>query len=88
MISLDKLPYVIAITCLYEGRLRLAREVLQRYPNPEEAWERISLPGKSAAWQRAQQELEPTYLCQLPDSLMSRQVSASCHISNTILTCI
>ncbi len=58
MISLDKLPYVIAITGLYEGRLRLAREVLQRYPNPEEAWERISLPGKSAAWQRAQQELE------------------------------
>ena len=53
-----KLPYVIAITGLYEGRLRLAREVLQRYPNSEEAWERISLPGKSAAWQRAQQELE------------------------------
>ena len=58
MNSPDKLPYVIALTYLYDGRLRLAREVLTVYPDPQEAWDRITLPGKSAAWQRAQQELE------------------------------
>lgn len=58
MIAPDKLPYVIALTHLYEGRLRLAREVLQLYPDPEEAWDRIALAGKAASWARAQQELE------------------------------
>ena len=58
MLNNDRLPYVIALTCLYEGRPRLAREVLQHYPDPQEAWERISLAGKTDAWQRAQQELE------------------------------
>lgn len=58
MLSNDRLPYVIALTSLYEGRPRLAREVLQQYPDPQEAWERITLAGKTNAWQRAQQELE------------------------------
>lgn len=57
MIHNAQLPYVIALTVLYEERLRLAREVLHRYPDPQEAWERINLPGKAAAWDRAQQEL-------------------------------
>ena len=58
MLNNDRLPYVIALTRLYESRPRLAREILQHYPDPQEAWERISLAGKSDAWQRAQQELE------------------------------
>ena len=58
MIAPDKLPYIIALTHLYDGRHRLLREVLQHYPDPQEAWERIVLPGKTDSWQRAQQELE------------------------------
>lgn len=58
MITHDQLPHIIALTCLYEGRPRLAREVLQRYPDPVEAWERISLAGKPQAWERAQREVE------------------------------
>lgn len=58
MISREKTPYVIALTALYADRQRLAREVLQHYPDPQEAWERSTMPGKSAAWQRAQEEME------------------------------
>ena len=58
MITPDRLPYIIALTHLYEGRPRLAREVLQRYPNPQEAWDRITLAGKSQSWERAMQEVE------------------------------
>ena len=58
MIATDKLPYIIALTHLYGPRPRLAREVLQMYPDPQEAWERIALAGKSASWERAQQEME------------------------------
>lgn len=58
MIHSDRLPYLIALTYMYTGRHRLLREVLQHYPDPVEAWERIALPGKADAWQRAQQELE------------------------------
>jgi len=58
MITNEQLPYIIALTHLYDGRLRLLREVLQRYPDPEEAWERVSWPEKNASWQRALQEME------------------------------
>lgn len=58
MIATDKLPYIIALTHLYGPRPRLAREVLQMYPDPQEAWERIALAGKSASWERALEELE------------------------------
>ncbi len=58
MIATNKLPYIIALTHLYEGRQRVAREVLQAYPDPEEAWERIALAGKAKSWERAQQEME------------------------------
>ena len=58
MMAGDKLPYVIALTHLYSSRLRLLREVLKAYPDPAEAWERITLAGKSASWQRAQEEME------------------------------
>ena len=58
MITDERLPYIIALTRLYEGRQRLLREVLQHYPDPQEAWERVVSPGKEAAWQRAQEELE------------------------------
>ena len=58
MIADDKLTYIIALTHLYDGRLRMAREILGVYPDPEEAWDRISLPGKSASWERAQRETE------------------------------
>lgn len=57
MMNRDKLPYIIALTHLYDGKHRLLREVLQRYPDPEEAWERVVLPGKASSWQRAQEEL-------------------------------
>lgn len=52
------LPYIIALTHLYDGRHRLLRELLLRFPDPAEAWDRIVLPGKTDSWQRAQQELE------------------------------
>lgn len=58
MITTQQLPYIIALTHLYDGKHRLLREVLERYPDPEEAWERVALPGKTASWQRAQQEME------------------------------
>ena len=58
MISPDKLPYVIALTHLYGERQRLAREVLTAYPDAQEAWDRICLPGKNESWQRAQSEME------------------------------
>lgn len=58
MTTTQQLPYIIALTRLYEGRQRLLREVLQHYPDPQEAWERVASPGKPAAWERAQQELE------------------------------
>ena len=58
MIAADRLPYIIALTHLYADRPRLAREVLQKYPDPQEAWERVALAGKSQSWERAQQELE------------------------------
>jgi DNA protecting protein DprA len=54
----DRLSYIIALTHLYETRPRLAREVLAAYPDPQEAWERIVLPGKSESWDRALQETE------------------------------
>jgi len=58
MITNEQLPYIIALTRLYDGRQRLLREVLQHYPDPQEAWERVASPGKEASWQRAQEELE------------------------------
>ena len=58
MITAEQLPYIIALTHLYYGRPRLAREVLAVYPDPQEAWDRISLAGKAQAWERAQQETE------------------------------
>ncbi|MBQ7530579.1 MAG: DNA-processing protein DprA [Paludibacteraceae bacterium] len=58
MIAPDQLPYIIALTHLYEGRPRLAREILAVYPDPKEAWDRISLAGKPASWERAMQETE------------------------------
>ena len=58
MITNEQLPYIIALTRLYDGRQRLLREVLQHYPDPQEAWERVVSPGKEASWQRAQEELE------------------------------
>ena len=57
MLNSDQLPYVIALTDLYSERPRILREILQHYPDPVEAWERNQLPGKTASWQRAQQEL-------------------------------
>ena len=58
MITNEWLPYIIALTHLYEGRPRLARELLQVYPDPVEAWDRINLAGKPLSWERAQQEME------------------------------
>lgn len=74
MLNSDQLPYVIALTDLYSERPRILREILQHYPDPVEAWERNQLPGKTASWQRAQQELAfiskhqiGTYFCLDPD---------------------
>ena len=58
MISRERLSYIIALTQLYIHRSRLLRDILKKYPDPQEAWERIQLAGKQAAWDRAQQEME------------------------------
>ena len=57
MISHDTLPYIIALTQVYDRRSRLLRDTLRVYSDPREAWERLNMPGKQQAWQRAEQEM-------------------------------
>ena len=58
MITHEQLPYIIALTRLYDGRQRLLRELLQHYPEPEQAWDRLAITGKQQIWEQALREAE------------------------------
>ena len=57
MLEPSSLLYAIALKELFTNRQHALRQILRLYPQPQEAWDRVALDGKSRALERAQREM-------------------------------